>query len=207
MGLYKKLSTFAISTTAALLSVGTIGNIPAEAALFKFTFTSEGANGYIIYDDSVPPFSDRPDIASYIGTVQEYKIDLGDIGVFEGTSGTLNILTPPESIPEAETDGIELEVRAAERNSPYTLLTYFNFPKGSFGRSTALPTSVPSTGEIGVFPYVDFPNTRGDMVFSGTIQTRIEKIPEPVSVSALFGVGAWFILRRRRQTLSMQNYS
>lgn len=201
MLLHKKLSIAAVSA-AALVTAGTIGAVPAEAALYKFSFTSEEANGYMIYDDSVSGLNERPDLTAYKDAIVEYKIDLGDLGVFEGTKGTWIVLASSSTSTDAIGDGLEFEVLPADREpeSQYTLLSLFAYPRGAFGGSGALPTSVPSTATLEVFPYVDFPNTRGDLVFSGTVQTRIEKIPELTSVSALLGLGAWFILRRRRQT-------
>lgn len=212
MAVHKRLFVAAASA-ATFLAVGTTAIASAEAALFKFSFESDEVNGYIIYDDSAEGFSQTPgETAAYIGAA-EYRIDLGDKGVIEGKNGTPIIYlvrTTAENpslpvSPENESDVLLLEVRGEDREpeSEYTLLADFYFPKGSFGDSTALPTSVPSSATAEIYPNVLFPD-RGEAAYIGIVQTRIEKVPEPLSVSALLGVGACFLIRSRRQRQSAQ---
>ncbi|NMG09906.1 PEP-CTERM sorting domain-containing protein [Brasilonema sp. UFV-L1] len=205
MALLKKLSMAVVTGAAAFLAVGTVSTSPAQAALFKYSFEGEGANGYIIYDDAVTGLSENRNVEAYVDNVVDYKIDLGDKGVYQGTKGTSIVFLPrnEDGIPAPEADEFELEVRGPDRQptSEYTLVSYFVYPKGTFGGSTDLPTSVPSTATLQVYPYLDFPNTIGELVFEGTVYTRLEKIPEPGTVFALLGVSTLFFFRRqRRQT-------
>jgi hypothetical protein len=207
------LNKFSIASavSAALLALGTLGTDPAQAALFKFSFEGEGANGYFIYDDSTPSNpTNTPNLGEYYGAVTDYKVDLGDKGVFEGSvADTLLFLNREGSgLADPEQDEFILFVKESDRvaESEYSVSARFIYPKDAIG-SYDLVTTVPNTAELKVFPFVDFINRDfGDSVFEGTVQTRIEKVPEPVSVSALLGVGAWFVFRRqRRQLLSAQD--
>ncbi|NMG09907.1 PEP-CTERM sorting domain-containing protein [Brasilonema sp. UFV-L1] len=209
MALLKKLSMTAV-TSAACVVLGTLMSDPAQAALFKYSFEGEGASGYFIYETETPS---NPDYAAasdttfnlYPDAVVEYKVDLGEKGVFQGSTGAANVFFARSDIsssipPEQESDVLELQIFGPDRQpqSNYTFLADFYYPKDSFGGSTKLPTSVPSTARLEVQPNATATN-RGETLFTGTVQTRLEKIPEPASVSALFGVSALFLLRRRQR--------
>jgi hypothetical protein len=220
MALLNKFSIASAVSIAAFLALGTVGVDPAQAALFKFTFEGEGANGYFIYNDSdnqkIEPLGTDFPLAEYHGSVEKYSVNVGDI-VAEGTKGSQsNIDDEARNIVylgrrgsfgfDDVFDDFILFIPAASRNQQYGLSIRFTYPEGSFSNSSALRTSVPDTAKLRVYPYWDFPNTTGDYMFSGTVKTKIEKIPEPASVSALLGIGAWFIFRRQcRQLLSAQD--
>ncbi|MUG91039.1 PEP-CTERM sorting domain-containing protein [Scytonema sp. UIC 10036] len=198
-----KLSIAAVNSAATLLALVAFSTNSAQAALFKFSFTSEEANGYFIYDDSIPGDSPlSPNSTAYNGAVREYKIDVKEKGVFEGTNATTIIFLPrrEDGIEAPETDDFLLEERAVDREpqSPYALVVYFHYPKGTFGESTNIPTAIPDIAFAEIFPNVDFPNTIGEAAYRGNVQTRIERVPEPALISALLGIGAWFTLRRSR---------
>jgi hypothetical protein len=207
MAPFNKLSKTALSSTGVFLALAAFVTAPAQAALFKFSFTSEEANGYFIYDTSTPPdpyYLPRKGTDVYPDAAKEYNIDLGDRGVFEGTTGDpIIFLVRPDTgalnIESPEIDRFILEVRSFDRQppSPYTFLANFVYPKGTFGDSTELPTTVPSTALAEIYANVDFPNTLGEAAFVGNVQTRIERVPEPASVYALLGVGAWLLLHRQ----------
>ncbi|MEC4818811.1 MAG: hypothetical protein SAK29_36885 [Scytonema sp. PMC 1069.18] len=202
MALLNRLLKVTLNSAVVCLTLTAIKTDPVQAALFKFNFISEEANGYFVYDTSVSAFSDRPGLAAYLDAVVEYKIDLGERGLFQGSVGTpIVFLLREEYTPELpESDGLELEVRGSDREpqSEFTFLSYFYYPKSSFGESIALPNTVPNTARLEVYPNVNFPITRGESAFIGTVQTKIEKIPESVSVFALLGVSAWFTLTNRQ---------
>ncbi|NJM69502.1 MAG: hypothetical protein HC862_04355 [Scytonema sp. RU_4_4] len=203
MTLLKKLSIAAASSAAAFLALASFATDAAQAALFKYSFSSEEANGYFIYDDSAQGTEDSSISTIYYDAVKEYKVDLGDGEVYEGTTGNAVVFLVrqgQDGITAPETDDFLLEVRASQREpeSQYSFVTYFHYPKGTFEESRELPTSVPSTATVDVYPNVDFPTTLGETAFSGTVQTRIEKIPEPALIFGLLQVSAWLILCRRR---------
>lgn len=204
MALLSKLAIAAAISAAALLAVETVGQASAQAALFKFSFEGEGANGYFIYDTSTPPdpfYIPIPNTEVYRGAVTEYKIDLGEKGVFQGRTGDTIVFFPraESGIIGPEIDVLQLEVRGPDREPPsqFTLLNIFDYPKDSFGGSSALPTSVPSTATLNTYPYVAFPTTLGELAFKGTVDTRIEKVSELVSCFAFFAGIAWLILGHR----------
>jgi hypothetical protein len=201
MDLLNKLSLSAISSAAALLVSVTLNIDTAQAALFKFSFEGEGVSGYFTYDDTAIGTPNSPNSTSYYDGGYDYKFDLGEKGVFQGTIGNPIVFLPraEDGVPYPETDDFLWEVRAVQRQSEFALVNYFHYPKGTFGGSTAIRTTVPSTAILDVYPNVDFPNTRGDLLYSGTVQTRIERVPEPALLPALLGVGAWFIFRRRQR--------
>lgn len=216
------LNKFLINTAisvATILALGTAGIRTAQAALFKFTFEGEGAKGEFIFDDSVeriePLGSDFP-LAEYDGSVVSYSISVGDI-VAQGTRGSQqDIHDEARNIVylgragnlgyDGDFDDFILYVPPAARGEQYGLSVRFSYPGGSFADSVDIRTSVPSTATIRVYPYWDFPITTGDYTFEGTVTTRIEKVPESTSVSALLAVGGWLIIRRqRRKLLSAQS--
>ncbi|MEH2284367.1 MAG: PEP-CTERM sorting domain-containing protein [Nostoc sp.] len=219
MALLNKFSIASAISVAAFLALGTVGTHPAQAALFKFTFEGEGANGEFIFDDStnrIEPIGPNFPLAEYHGSVEKYSVNAGDI-VVQGTKGSQqniddearNIVylgRPGNFGVDDIFDDFILFVPPVSRGQQYGLSIRFTYPEGSFSDSVALPKSVPDTAKLRVYPYWDFPNTTGDYTFQGTVKTRIERVPEPVSVSALLGVGAWFFFRRqRRQLLSVQD--
>ncbi|MEH2160734.1 MAG: PEP-CTERM sorting domain-containing protein [Nostoc sp.] len=219
MGVLNKFSLPAISSTTALLLSVTLNINIAEAALFKFTFEGEGANGYFIYDDSakkLEPLGSNFPLAEYDGSVENYSLNAGGI-IAQGTKGSQqdihdearNIVYLGRAGNLGYDDTIDdfiLYVPPAASGRQYGLSIRFTYPEGTFSDSVAIRTSVPDTARLRVYPYWDFPNTTGDYTFQGTVKTKIEQIPEPASVSALLGVSAWFIFRRqRRQLLSAQD--
>ncbi|MEH2284366.1 MAG: PEP-CTERM sorting domain-containing protein [Nostoc sp.] len=203
MALLNKLSLAAISSAAALLVSVTLNIDTAQAALFKFSFEGEGVNGYFTYDDTAIGTPNSPNSTSYYDGGYDYKFDLGEKGVFQGTVGNPIVFLPrtEDGVPYPETDDFLWEVRAVQRQpaSEFAFVNYFHYPKGTFGGSTAIRTTVPSTATLDVYPNLDFPKTRGNLLYSGTVQTRIERVPEPALLPALLGVGAWFIFRRRQR--------
>lgn len=211
MTLLNKMSMAAATSAAAFLAMGTVGTTPAQAALYKFSFTADEAAGYFIFDNSVPNTGSGPSIGEYDGAVREYTIDLGANGFFQGSSaGTVvylrNIAARGPNTPP--TDDFILTTGGENPYEKPFLSAIFSYPVGSLG-SIAQPTAVPpSTQPSGIFPEVDLnARTLGEAAFSGTFQTRIEAVPEPSS--AVFGVGAWFILlyrRQLRQALCIQNW-
>ena len=219
MALLNKFSMTSAISVAACLVLGMAGINPAEAALFKFTFEGEGANGYFIYDDSankIEPLGPNFPLAEYDGSVEKYFVNAGDI-LAQGTKGSQqDIHDEARNIVylgragnlgyDGAIDDFILYVPPAARGQQYGLSIRFSYPEGTFSDSVVLQTSLPDTARLRVYPYWDFPNTTGDYTFEGTVKTKIEQIPEPASVSALLGVGAWFIFRRqRRQLLSAQD--
>ncbi|WP_017317774.1 PEP-CTERM sorting domain-containing protein [Mastigocladopsis repens] len=218
MALLHKLSMAAVTSAAAFLALGSFGTDPAQAALFKYSFEGEGVNGYFIYETETTPdpqYDSTPNSDLYPGAVVEYKVDLGEKGVFQGSTGDANVFFARSDLdsnipPENESDIFELEIKGSDREpeSEYTFLADFYYPKDSLGGSTELPTSVPSTARVDVRPNA-LATDRGASLFDGTVQTRVEKVPESTSSVALLGVGAWFILRRRqrRQTHSISQNS
>ncbi|MEH2078854.1 MAG: PEP-CTERM sorting domain-containing protein [Nostoc sp.] len=203
MALLNQLSLPAISSVVALVVSVTLSIDTAQAALYKFTFEGEGVNGYFTYDDTTIGFADSPNATGYFEGGYDYKFDLGEKGVFQGTIGNPIVFLPrlEDGITAPETDDFLWEVLASQREpaSPFALVNYFHYPKGSFEGSTAIRTTVPSTAILDVYPNVDFPNSIGNLLYTGTVQTRIEKVPEPALLPALLGVGAWFMFRRRHK--------
>ncbi|MBE8969235.1 PEP-CTERM sorting domain-containing protein [Nostocales cyanobacterium LEGE 12452] len=201
MALLNKLSLPAISSAVALLVSVTLNIDTAQAALYKFIFEGEGVNGYFTYDDTTIGFANSPNATGYFEGGGDYKFDLGEKGVFQGTIGNPIVFLPrlEDGITAPETDDFLWEVLASQREpaSPFALVNYFHYPKGSFEGSTAIRTTVPSTAILDIYPNVDFPNSIGNLLYTGTVQTRIEKVPEPALVPALLVVGAGFIFRRR----------
>ncbi|MUG91040.1 PEP-CTERM sorting domain-containing protein [Scytonema sp. UIC 10036] len=201
MVLLNKLSSLALTSTLTFLALAASSVNSAEAALFKFSFTSEEANGYFIYDDSIQGTVLSPNSTAYYGAVREYQINSGN-GVFEGTNAAAIVFLPrqEDGILAPETDDFLLQESAVEREpqSEFALVSYFHYPKGTFSGSTEIRTSVPSTAQAEIFPNVDFPNTLGEVVFRGNVQTRIERVPEPALIFALLGVSVWFLVSRRQ---------
>ncbi|MGH8001864.1 MAG: hypothetical protein ACREPR_21155 [Brasilonema sp.] len=201
----KKLS-LAAASALTFLALGSFGINPAQAALFKLSFSGD-ANGYVIYDTDTEAYSeeaqDLPSIQLYPEAVKEYKIDLGEYGVYQGTTANANIYFSRSgvdtSIPtsyEADVFGLEVLGSSQEESA---LLVDFYYQKDAFGGSFDLPTSVPSNGLIDVRTAIA--GTYNESLFRGSVITKTQKIPESTSLSALLAVGAGFILlyRQRRQ--------
>ncbi|NJM69505.1 MAG: PEP-CTERM sorting domain-containing protein [Scytonema sp. RU_4_4] len=209
MTLLKKLSMAAVTTATAFLALGTFVTDAAQAALFKYSFSSEGANGYFVYDTDTAPnpqYAETPNSDVYNGAVVDYKVDLGDYGVYEGNTGDaivylLRSEVNPDIPPEYDSDVFEFLIPSSEAGQ--SIIVDFYYEKGAFGESTELLTSVPSSGAlIDVKPFstdATDRDARGESVYQGNATTRIEKIPEPTSSVALLGAGALFILRRRQR--------
>lgn len=211
MNLLTRVSLSAISSATALLVAATLNINTAQAALYRFSFEGEGITGYFTYDiNAIGSSPLSPNATGYPDGGFDFKFDLGEKGVFQGSVGIPIIFFPrrEDGLQAPETDDFMWEVRAFQRQppSPYALVSYFHYPKGSFGGSTALRTSVPSTAILDLYPNVDFPNSIGNLLYSGPVQTRIEKVPEPTIWPALLAVGAGFLFRRQhRQLLSLQD--
>ncbi|MEA5602794.1 hypothetical protein [Nostoc sp. UHCC 0252] len=203
MALLDKFSLPVISSAAAFL-VSIILNIDtAQAALYRFSFEGEGVNGYFTYDDTAIGTPDSPKSTLYFEGGYDYKFDFGEKGVFQGTVGNPIVFLPrqEDGLTSPDTDDFIWEVRANQRQpaSEFALLNYFHYPKGTFGESTAIRTTVPSTAILDVYPNADFPNSIGNLLYTGTVQTRIERVFEPGLLPALLGVGAYFIFCRRQR--------
>ncbi|MGH8001867.1 MAG: PEP-CTERM sorting domain-containing protein [Brasilonema sp.] len=222
MGLLNKFS-FAAAAGAAAFVVGTAGSTPAEAAQFKFTFEGEGASGYFIYDKDTtkiePPGSEGY-LGEFDGSVLEYSVSFADGTSASGKKGSqadvhdearnvVYLEGPWDTFGGYEgttQDNFILYVPPASRDSQYGLSIRFTYPEGTIGTysegttgANELPTTLPDSARVRVYPYWDYPNTNGGYTFEGTVRTRLEKIPEPASSAALLGVGTWYILRRRQQ--------
>ncbi|MGH8001866.1 MAG: PEP-CTERM sorting domain-containing protein [Brasilonema sp.] len=209
MTLLKKLSMAAVTTATAFLALGTFVTDAAQAALFKYSFSSEGANGYFVYDTDTAPnpeYDSTPNSDVYNGAVVDYKVDLGENGVYEGKTGDAIVYflrsdVNPDIPTEYESDAFELQIPGAQAGT--NILVDFYYQKGALGGSTELLTSVPTASAlIDVKPFsTDGTDreARGESVFRGDATTKIEKIPEPTSSVALLGAGAVFILRRRQR--------
>lgn len=201
MAFWKRLFVVFAISFAVLLVQGTVNITSAQAAMYKFTFNGEGVDGYMIYDDSAKGETKSPYMTQYYGGGRDYKIDLGEKGVFEGTvSNAVVMLARKEDKTlakiKAEHDkayGKEekrqdfepkdlflLQVRSFERQpkSKYSLVSYFKYPVETFHGSTELPTSFPNSAEVEIFPEVNFPRTLGEALFKGQVKTNIEKISD-----------------------------
>ena len=201
MAFWKRLFVVVAISFVVFLAQGTVNTAPAQAAMYKFTFNGEGIDGYMIYDDSAKGETKSPYMTQYYGGGRDYKIDLDDKGVFQGTvSNAVVFLARQEdktlSKIKAEHDKTYgkdkkrnvlepkdlflLQVRSFERQpkSKYSLVSYFKYPIETFHGSTELPTSFPSSAEVEIFPKVNFPRTLGEPVFKGQVQTKIEKISD-----------------------------
>ena len=88
MNFWKKLSLIATIAIAIFLGQAVINPAPAQATPYKFSFNSDRANGYFIFDDSAPklPHPIRPDvpITQYLGSVLEYNVDFAENIVEQG---------------------------------------------------------------------------------------------------------------------------
>jgi hypothetical protein len=191
---------YSITTVASIATfVVGINSVPAEAAQFKYIFEGDGVSGYFIYDDSVPNTpTTTPNLGEYFGGVTEYKIDLGEKAIYQGSKAdNIVFLNRVESgLSDLEQDEFILFVRNSDREpqSEYSISTRFIYPKDTLG-ATNLPITVPTTAELKVFPFVDFIGQNfGSSVYEGTVKTRIEKVPEPDALVALLALGATFAL-------------
>jgi hypothetical protein len=197
MNFWKKISVVFVIAIALFLSHGTT----AEAATYKFTFTGAEANGYFIYDTAAKGEKKSPYMTQYYGGGRDYKVDLGEKGVFQGTVSNAIVFLPREEdrilakiraqhdkqygkddehdvlLPA---DLFLLQVRSFERQprSNYSFVSYFKYPEKAFNGSTKLPTDIPLNAEIEVFPKVDFPKTLGKAIVKAPVQTKIEKISD-----------------------------
>ncbi|MBD2565253.1 MULTISPECIES: hypothetical protein [Nostoc] len=201
MKFWRKISVVFAIAIAVFLFQGTISKSAAQAATYKFTFTGEEANGYFIYDTAAKGETKSPYMTQYYGGGRDYKVDLGDKGLFQGTVSNAIVFLPREEDKvlakiRAQHDkqyGIDdehnvllpadlflLQVRSFERQpkSNYSLVSYFKYPQEAFNGSTKLPKDVPLNAEIEVFPKVDFPKTLGKAIVKAPVQTKIEKISD-----------------------------
>ncbi|MBD2522521.1 hypothetical protein [Nostoc sp. FACHB-133] len=201
MKFWKKISIVSVIAIAVFLFQGTISTSTAQAATYKFTFTGEEANGYFIYDTAAKGETKSPYMTQYYGGGRDYKVDLGDKGLFQGTVSNAIVFLPREEdkvlakiraqhdkqygkddehnvlLPA---DLFLLQVRNFERQpkSSYSLVSYFKYPQETFNGSTRLPIEVPLKAEIEVFSKVDFPKTLGKALVKAPVQTKIEKISD-----------------------------
>lgn len=201
MTFWKRTLILACLSVAVFLLQGSLGAAPAEAALYKFTFTSDQVNGYFVYDTDAEGETKSAYMTQYYGAGRDFKVDLNEKGVFDGpVSNAIVFLARQEDKTLAkikaehdETYGkneeqdalvpkdlLLLQVRSFERQpkSKYSLVSYFKYPKDTFQGSTELPTHVPAEAEIEVFPTVEFPKTLGRAVFKGLVKTKVEKISD-----------------------------
>jgi hypothetical protein len=201
MKFWKKIAVVLVIAIAVFLFQGTITTSTAQAATYKFTFTGEEANGYFIYDTAAKGEKKSPYMTQYYGGGRDYKVDLGDKGLFQGTVSNAIVFLPREEdkvlakiraqhdkqygkddehnvlLPA---DLFLLQVRSFERQpkSNYSFVSYFKYPEEAFNGSTKLPTDIPLNAEIEVFPKVDFPKTLGKAIVKASVQTKIEKISD-----------------------------
>ncbi|WP_017317773.1 hypothetical protein [Mastigocladopsis repens] len=225
MGLLQKVSLVASASIAAF-AVGMVAATPAQAALFKFSFEGEGASGYFIFDDTtekiIPEGQPSTELSwEYYASVVEYSVSIdGSEGQIteqgqkgsqtDETNEARNVvyLSRPESSGYEGTnvDDFILFIPKALRGGQYGLSVRFSYPEGTLSSEGDLPTSVPSTATLKAYPYWDFPVTTGYSTFSGTVTTRLEKIPEPASSLALLVMGgALFIFcRQSKQVIPLK---
>lgn len=216
MALLNKLLVAATASAAALFTLVTMGTAPAQAALFKFSFEGDGANGYFIYDDTVqandPPratIDPASSIGEYDDSIKDYYLNLGGDNVYQGdiADSIVYLRRGPDALTPAEQADpvddfiffIPADSDPNDQISGNSLSLIFMYPEGSFGSSIEQLESVPNTATALLYPNVDFGTGLGSREYEGTVRTRIEKVPEPASLSALLGVGAWFVLRRRQR--------
>ncbi len=201
MKFWKQISVVFVIAIAVFLFQGTITTSAAQAATYKFTFTGEEANGYFIYDSAAKGEKKSPYMTQYYGGGRDYKVDLGDKGLFEGKVSNAivflarqedKVLTKIRAQHDKQygkddehdvllpADLFLLQVRNFERQpkSNYSLVSYFKYPQEVLNGSTKLPTDVPLNAEIEVFPKVDFPKTLGKALLKAPVQTKIEKISD-----------------------------
>ncbi|WP_373525991.1 hypothetical protein [Nostoc sp.] len=196
MKFWKKLAIVSILSIAVLFTQGIIDNIPAHAALHKFSFNGEQANGYFIFDDSIRGGAPiRPDMLSeYDGSVVEYAVNIGDEISEKGSQSpqrathdearTIVTLLRPElvkaspNLPKnsAKDDEFILFVPEVARQSKYALSVRFRYPENTFKNSVAQPKKVPSQALMSVHPYWDFPIGMGKIKFEQPVRTAIEEI-------------------------------
>ncbi|MUG91041.1 PEP-CTERM sorting domain-containing protein [Scytonema sp. UIC 10036] len=218
MAFLKKFSLTAVSSLATFLALSNVSINPAEAALFKFSFEGDGANGYFIFDDSaqkIEPIGSGY-LGEYDGSVQEYAVNFYGQIVEQGFKGlqkdihdearTIVYLARPENIgfDGSSLDDFILYVPPASRGQQYGLSLRFSYPEGTFSNSIDQPKTLPNTARVRAYPYWDFPNTTGNYTFDGIVRTRLEKIPEPASVVGLLVLSVGFIFHRCRQSRQIQ---
>ncbi|MEC4818810.1 MAG: hypothetical protein SAK29_36880 [Scytonema sp. PMC 1069.18] len=203
---------YSVATVASITTIVMgISTTPAEAAQFRYIFEGEGASGYFIYDDSTPNTpTNTPNLGEYFGAVTEYKIDLGQKAIYQGSKADNIVFLNRDGsgVPDPEQDEFILFVRNSDRKpeSEYSISTRFIYPKDTLG-STDIPSIVPSIAELKVFPFVDFIGQNfGSSVFEGTVKTKIEKIPEPALLIGLLAFGANCIFRRQYHKIQPHMY-
>ena len=201
MNFWKKISIVSVITMAIFLSQGVFNIADARADMYKFSFSGDGVNGYMIYDSSAKGEKKSPYMTQYYGGGRDYKIDLDEKGVFKGTVSNAVVFLARQKDQtlqkikkehdqaygkDEKRDVLEpkdlflLQVRNFERQpkSKYSLVSYFKYPVETFHSSTELPTNIPSNAEVEIFPKVRFPITLGEPIFKGQVQTKIEKIAD-----------------------------
>lgn len=193
---WKKLIIVSILSIAVFLSQGIINIAPAYAALHKFSFNGDNANGYFIFDDSIRGGAPiRPDMLSeYDGSVVDYAVNVGDEISEHGSQSpkrathdearTIVTLLRPELVKASpnlpkdspQDDEFILFVPKVARQSKYALSVRFRYPQNTFKNSVAQPVNVPHQALMSVHPYWNFPITMGAVKFEETVNTVIEDI-------------------------------
>ena len=196
MKFWKKLIITSILSIAVLFTQGLIENLPAHAALHKFSFNGEQANGYFIFDDSIRGGAPiRPDMLSeYDGSVVKYAVNIDDEISEQGSQNperathdearTIVTLLRPELVKASpnlpqnspQDDEFILFVPKVARQSKYALSVRFRYPKDTFQNSVSQPKKVPKQALMSVHPYWDFPRTMGKVKFEQPVKTAIEEI-------------------------------
>jgi hypothetical protein len=196
MNFWKKFVIVSILSIAVLFTQGIIDNSQAYAAIHKFSFKGDNANGYFIFDDSIRGGSPiRPDrLSEYDGCVVEYAVNIAEQISEHGSKSpkrathdearTIVALIRPELVKASpnlpknspQDDEFILFVPKVARQSKYALSVRFRYPKDTFKNSVAQPTNVPNQALMSVHPYWDFPRTMGPVKFEETVQTAIEDI-------------------------------
>ncbi|QLE51800.1 hypothetical protein FD724_29620 [Nostoc sp. C057] len=196
MNFWKKLIIISILTVAVFFTQGIIDHLPAHAALHKFSFNGEQANGYFIFDDSIRGGAPiRPDMLSeYDGSVVEYAVNIGDEISEQGSQSperathdearTIVTLLRPELVKASpnlpkdspQDDEFILFVPKVARQSKYALSVRFRYPENTFQNSVAQPKNVPNQALMSVHPYWNFPITMGKVKFEQPVNTLIEDI-------------------------------
>lgn len=196
MKLWNKLIIISILSITLSFTQGIIATFPAHAALHKFSFNGEQANGYFIFDDSIRGGAPiRPDMLSeYDGSVVEYAVNIGEEISEQGSQSpqrathdearTIVTLLRPELVKASpnlpkdspQDDEFILFVPKVARQSKYSLSVRFRYPQDTFKNSVAQPKQVPEQALMSVHPYWDFPRTMGKVKFEQPVQTTIEDI-------------------------------
>ncbi len=196
MNFWKKIVILSILSIVVFFTQGLINNLPAHAALHKFSFNGNQSQGYFIFDDSIRGGAPiRPDMLSeYDGSVVDYAVNIGGEISEHGSQSskrathdeprTIVTLLRPELVKASpnlpknspQDDEFILFVPKVARQSKYALSVRFRYPKNTFQNSVAQPKNVPNQALMSVHPYWNFPITMGKVKFEEPVKTAIEDI-------------------------------